>query len=87
MKRLSALRSLNTWEAAYGAVYTPAHVLSRCMYRTEDVLIMKDTVLTCNQILVLVDLQLDSTKTLRGFCVDVLNMWHYLEAPVHLKKE
>lgn len=38
----------------------------------------------CNQILVLVDLQLDSTKTLRGFCVDVLNMWHYLEALVHL---
>lgn len=49
--------------------------------------IMKDTVLTCNQILVLVDLQLDSTKTLRGFCVDVLNVRHYLEAPVHLKKE
>ena len=42
---------------------------------------------TCNQILVLVDLQLDSTKTLRGFCIDVLNVWHYLEAPVHLEKE
>ena len=36
---------LNTWEAAYRAVYTAAHVLSRCMYRTEEVLIMKYTVL------------------------------------------
>lgn len=42
--------------------------------------------LTCNQILILVDLQLDTTKTFRGFCVDILNMWHNLKASVHLEK-
>lgn len=38
----------------------------------------------CDQVLVLVDVELDSTQTLRGICVDVLNVLHFVESFVHL---
>lgn len=38
----------------------------------------------CQQVLVLVDLQLNTTETLRCFRVDVLHMGHPAEASVHL---
>lgn len=41
--------------------------------------------LTCDQILVLVDVELHAAQTLGGVCVDVLHMLNFLEAFVHLQ--
>lgn len=39
---------------------------------------------SCDEILILVDVKLDSTQTLGGVCVNVLHVLHLLEAFVHL---
>lgn len=41
--------------------------------------------LTCDQVLVLVDVELHAAQTLRGVCVDVLHMLNFVEAFVHLQ--
>lgn len=41
--------------------------------------------LTCDQVLVLVDVKLDATQTLGGVGVDVLHVLDLVEAFVHLK--
>lgn len=45
----------------------------------------KQSPFTCNQVLVLVDVELDSAQTLRGVRVDVLHMMDLFEPFVHLK--
>lgn len=40
--------------------------------------------LTCQQVLVFVDLKLKATEAFRGFRVDVLHVGHLTEASVHL---
>lgn len=41
--------------------------------------------LTCDQVLVLVDVELHAAQTLRGVRVDVLHMLNFLESFVHLQ--
>lgn len=40
---------------------------------------------TCDQVLVLVDVELHAAQTLGGVCVDVLHMLNFVEAFVHLQ--
>lgn len=42
-------------------------------------------ILTGDQVLVLVDVELHAAQTLRGVCVDVLHMLNFVEAFVHLQ--
>lgn len=48
---------------------------------------MPELAITCQQVLVLVDLKLKATETFRSFCVDVLHMGHLGESSVHLWAE
>lgn len=41
--------------------------------------------LTCDQVLVLVDVELHTAQALGGVCVDVLHMLNFVEALVHLQ--
>lgn len=41
--------------------------------------------LTCDQVLVLVDVELHTAQALGGVCVDVLHMLNFVEAFVHLQ--
>lgn len=41
--------------------------------------------LTCDQVLVLVDVKLHSAQTLRGVCVDVLHVLDLFKSFVHLQ--
>lgn len=45
---------------------------------------MLELAVTCQQVLVLVDLQLNATETFGSFRVDVLHVGHLGEASVHL---
>lgn len=40
---------------------------------------------TCDQVLVLVDVELDAAQALGGVCVDVLHVLDFVESFVHLK--
>lgn len=42
--------------------------------------------LTCDQVLVFVDVKLDSTHTLRVMCVDVLHVLDFIKALIHLQR-
>lgn len=42
--------------------------------------------LTCDQVLIFVDFQLNPAEALRGLCVDILDMRHLFEATVHLER-
>lgn len=46
----------------------------------------KQCPLTCDQVLVLVDIKLDAAQTLRSIRVYVLHMMDFFEPFVHLKK-
>lgn len=48
---------------------------------------MLELAITCQQVLVLVDLQLNATETFGSFRVDVLHVGHLGEASVHLWAE
>lgn len=41
--------------------------------------------LTCDQVLVLVDVKLHTTQTLWGICVDVLHVLDFVKSFVHLQ--
>lgn len=61
------------------------HAVQRGNRSHNDIHLLSNQDLTCDQVLVLVDVELDAAQTLGGVCVDVLHMLNFVEAFVHLQ--